>query len=166
MINYFRLITTILLVLVISVLLWAAFHYYGKTISQQKELSAATALADTRLKTINSMAEQQQAVADIDAKYTQELSDAQKTISDLRVAVDSGAKQLRVNATCNPKRVSKTGTTASVDDAATARLTDTAQSNYFTLRNRIAAATNQIEGLQAYILVLQKQAKKLEARQK
>ncbi|WP_447867198.1 lysis protein [Rahnella bonaserana] len=164
--NWLRISLTAAFALTIGVLLWAAFHYYGKSISQQKELSAATALADTRLKTINSLAEQQQAVADIDAKYTQELSDAQKTISDLRVAVDSGAKQLRVNATCDPKRMSKTGTTASVDDAATARLTDTAQSNYFTLRNRIAAATNQIEGLQAYILVLQKQAKNLEARQK
>lgn len=42
MINYFRLITTILLVLIISVLLWAAFHYYGKTITQQSEISVAT----------------------------------------------------------------------------------------------------------------------------
>ncbi len=42
MINYFRLITTILFVLIVSVLLWAAFHYYGKTISQQSEISVAT----------------------------------------------------------------------------------------------------------------------------
>lgn len=42
MINYFRLITTILFALIVSVLLWAAFHYYGKTISQQSEISVAT----------------------------------------------------------------------------------------------------------------------------
>lgn len=42
MINYFRLVMTILLVLIIGVLLWAAFHYYGKTISQQAEISVAT----------------------------------------------------------------------------------------------------------------------------
>lgn len=149
--NWLRISITAAFALIISVLLWAAFHYYGKTISQQSEISAATALADTRLQTINSMAEQQQAVADIDAKYTKELSDAQKTISDLRAAVDSGTKQLHVNATCDPKRVSKTGTATSVDDAATARLTDTAQSNYFTLRERIETSDKQIAGLQEYI---------------
>lgn len=42
MLNYFRLITTIVFALVIGVLLWAAFHYYGKTISQQSEISVAT----------------------------------------------------------------------------------------------------------------------------
>ncbi|TPG62571.1 lysis protein [Ewingella americana] len=166
MVNKTAAVLTVLISALIGALMWAAFHYYGKTISQQKEISVATALADTRLMTINSMAEQQQAVADIDAKYIQELSDAQKNIGDLRVAVDSGTKQLHVNATCNPKRVSKTGTTAIVDDAATARLTDAAQSNYFTLRERIETATKQIAGLQAYILALQKQAKNLEARQR
>ena len=42
MINYFRLVTTILFALVIGVLLWSAFHYYGKTVAQQSEISVAT----------------------------------------------------------------------------------------------------------------------------
>lgn len=42
MINWFRIVITALLFLIIGVLLWAAFHYYGKTISQQSEISAAT----------------------------------------------------------------------------------------------------------------------------
>lgn len=40
--NYFRLVATITFALIIGVLLWAAFHYYGKTISQQSEISVAT----------------------------------------------------------------------------------------------------------------------------
>lgn len=39
--NYFRLVTTIIFALVVGVLFWAAFHYYGKTISQQSEISVA-----------------------------------------------------------------------------------------------------------------------------
>lgn len=42
MINYFRLVTTILFALVIGVLMFAAFHYYGKTVAQQSEISVAT----------------------------------------------------------------------------------------------------------------------------
>jgi len=42
MINWFRIVITALLFLIIVVLLWAAFHYYGKTISQQSEISVAT----------------------------------------------------------------------------------------------------------------------------
>ncbi|GAB2938142.1 hypothetical protein [Hafnia psychrotolerans] len=40
-INYVRLIITIIFALIIGVLMWAAFHYYGKTISQQSEISVA-----------------------------------------------------------------------------------------------------------------------------
>lgn len=42
MLNWFRIVITALLFLVIGILLWAAFHYYGKTISQQSEISVAT----------------------------------------------------------------------------------------------------------------------------
>lgn len=41
-INYLRIAITIIFALIIGVLLWVAFHYYGKTISQQSEISAAT----------------------------------------------------------------------------------------------------------------------------
>lgn len=159
MINKIAVAITAIILLIVGLLMAVAFHYYGKTISQQTEISAATVLADTRLKTINSMAEQQQAVAYIDAKYTQELSDAQKTISDLRADVDSGTKQLRVNATCT-KRMPKTTGTSGVDDATIPRLTDSAQRDYFTLRERINTASKQIAGLQDYIRQIE------EARQK
>lgn len=38
-----------------------------------------------------------------------------------------------------------------MDDAASPRLTDSAQRDYLNLRERIGIATNQIAGLQAYI---------------
>ncbi|WJV61072.1 hypothetical protein PCO87_14210 [Pectobacteriaceae bacterium C52] len=41
MINYFRIVLTALILVVIGVLMWAAFHYYGKTVSQQSEIATA-----------------------------------------------------------------------------------------------------------------------------
>ncbi|MCS3423430.1 hypothetical protein M2403_002031 [Rahnella sp. BIGb0603] len=40
--NWLRISITAAFALTIGVLLWAAFHYYGKTISQQSEISVAT----------------------------------------------------------------------------------------------------------------------------
>lgn len=91
----------------------------------------------------------QRDVAALDAKYTQELFDAQNTISDLRRDVDSGAKRLRVAAACDSVR--KATSAPGVDDAASARLTDAAQRDYFNLRERIATNKILIAGLQNYI---------------
>ncbi|EQB0358770.1 lysis system i-spanin subunit Rz [Yersinia enterocolitica] len=57
---------------------------------------------------------------------------------------------LQLNATCT-KPVSKTTGPASVPDDASARLTNAAERDYLSLRERIGIATSQINGLQAYI---------------
>lgn len=87
----------------------------------------------------------QKAVADIDLQRTQELEDAKSKIADLQRDVATGARKLRVSASCQPSKPS------GVDDAASPRLTDTAQRDYFTLRERIEIANKQIAGLQDYI---------------
>lgn len=87
----------------------------------------------------------QKAVADIDLQRTQELEDAKSKIADLQRDVATGARKLRVSASCLPAKPS------GMDDAASPRLTDTAQRDYFTLRERIETARSQIAGLQDYI---------------
>jgi prophage endopeptidase len=104
--------------------------------------------ADARQETINDMQRRQKSVAALDAKYTQELADAKATIDQLQHDVTAGKRRLQLNATC-PKQ--STSGTASMDDAASARLTDSAQRDYFTLRERIEVAGKQIAGLQQYI---------------
>ncbi|WP_254303002.1 hypothetical protein [Rahnella sp. BCC 1045] len=42
MVNKIAVALTALILMVIAILMWAAFHYYGKTISQQSEISVAT----------------------------------------------------------------------------------------------------------------------------
>lgn len=57
MINWFRVVITALLFLIIGVLLWAAFHYYGKTISQQSEISVANQAKNSAEFTLNAQAQ-------------------------------------------------------------------------------------------------------------
>ena len=118
-----------------------ASYYHGKFVS-------ADSLATERQETIIDMQRRQQSVAALDAKYTKELADAKATIDQLHDDVATGKRRLQLNATCTNQ--SSTGT-ASMDDAATARLTDSAERDYFTLRERIETVTKQVGYLQDYI---------------
>lgn len=87
--------------------------------------------------------------AAIDKQHQEDLASAKAENERLRADVDRGVKQLRLAATCEPVR-NGTSTTSGVNDAR-ARLDDSAQRDYYTLRERIAQATSQIHGLQSYI---------------
>ena len=119
---------------------------YHHALDKQREFAQ---LAETRQKIIVDMQARQRVVADIDAKYSRELTDAKATIDQLERSVIADTKRLRVNASCKP--VSSIATTSSLDDATRAGLSDTAQRDYFTLRKRIETARSQIAGLQDYI---------------
>ncbi|EKM5753215.1 lysis protein [Cronobacter sakazakii] len=97
---------------------------------------------------IDDMQRRQRDVAALDAKYTKELADAQENIAHLERDVAAGRKRLQLNATCTANGAPGT---SGVGDATTARLTDSAQRDYFTLRERIGAVTKQVGYLQDYI---------------
>ena len=118
---------------------------------QKVMLKTVVAERNAALDNILLMEKQRQAVATIDIKYTKELADARSENERLRTDIASGAKRLQLNATC-PKPVSKTPGPASVPDDASARLTDTAERDYLSLRGRIGITTKQITGLQEYIV--------------
>ena len=118
-----------------------ASYYHGQYVT-------ADSLATERQQTIDDMQVRQRDVAALDAKYTKELADAQATIDQLHDDVATGKRRLQLNATCTKQ--SATGTTG-MDDAASPGLTDSAERDYFTLRNRIELAGKQIAGLQQYI---------------
>ncbi|MBA7800779.1 lysis protein [Citrobacter freundii] len=139
-----------IIIVVISSLGWLVNHYRDNAIAYKNQRDKATERISQATATITDMQTRQRDVAALDAKYTRELADAQNTISVLRRDVDSGAKRLRVAATCNDVR--KTTGTASVDDATSPRLTDSAQRDYFTLRERIEIITKQLSGLQVYVV--------------
>ncbi len=85
---------------------------------------------------------------DLDVKHTQELNNAKTEISRLRDLSERHPERVYIKANC-PK--SEGVTTSGVDDATTARPTDTAIRNYWLLRERIAESEQMIKGLQEYI---------------
>ncbi|SFN79249.1 prophage endopeptidase [Izhakiella capsodis] len=128
-------------------------HYRNSYRVEKQRADTAQNLAVQRQETINDMQRRQHSVAAIDAKYTKELADAKNTIADLQRDVASGAKRLRVNATC--ERVSDATRASGLADASTPRLTPDAERAYWRLREQLVTAEKQINGLQDYIRAIQ-----------
>lgn len=142
-------IAVALIILLIVSLSWTVNHYRENAITYKCQRDEATKKLSLANATIGDMQVRQREVSALDVKYTKELADAQKTIGDLRRDVDSGLKRLRVVATCSDER--KTASATGLDDATSPRLTDAAERDYFTLRERIGTSGKIIAGLQDYI---------------
>ena len=143
-------IISALVICIIVCLSWAVNHYRDNAITYKaqrdknaKELKLANAA-------ITDMQMRQRDVAALDAKYTKELADAKAENETLRADVAAGRKRLRINATC-PGPVREATGTARVDNATGPRLADTAERDYFTLRERLMTMQKQLEGAQEYI---------------
>ncbi|HCB1649757.1 lysis protein [Citrobacter portucalensis] len=128
---------------------WAINHYRENAITYKDQRDKTAEKLSLANATIKDMQTRQRDVAALDAKYTKELSDAKKTINDLRRDVDSGAKRLRIAATC--LRVPKAASATGVDDAGSPELTPDARRNYFDHRDGIAVTDKMIRGMQKYI---------------
>ncbi|ECJ8250007.1 lysis protein, partial [Salmonella enterica] len=100
---------------------------------------------------ITDMTQRQRDVAAIDEKYTKELADAKAENDALRDDVAAGRRRLFVNATCPAMPTGKSTYAARVDNAARPRLADSAQRDYFTLKERVTTMQKQLEGAQDYI---------------
>lgn len=145
-------LTAIIIAVVVCIIVslgWAVNHYRDNAITYKDQRDKATKNLSTANATIKDMQVRQRDVAALDAKYTKELSDAKKTINDLRRDVDSGVKRLRIAATC--PGVSKATSATGVDDAGSPELTPDARRNYFDHRDGIATADKMIRGMQDYI---------------
>lgn len=122
--------------------------YRGNAIIYKDQRDKATSALQLANDTIDDMQTRQRDVAALDAKYTGELADAQETIDQLEHDVAAGRKRLRLNAECPASGEASPG---SLGDASGPRLTESAQRDYFTLRERIATVTKQVGYLQDYI---------------
>ena len=120
-----------------------AITYKAQRDKNVRELKLANAA-------ITDMQMRQRDVAALDAKYSRELADARAENETLRADVAAGRKRLRINATC-PGPVREATGTARVDNAPGPRLADTAERDYFTLRERLMTMHKQLEGAQEYI---------------
>lgn len=145
-----KLLLALALLIIVAIATSTAFalYYRGNAIDYKAQRDIATGNLKLAKDTITDMQTRQRDVAALDEKYTKELADAKATIDQLHDDVATGKRRLQLNATC--AKQSATGTPG-LDDAASPRLTDAAQRDYFTLRERIEVARKQIAGLQEYI---------------
>ncbi|HDL6510463.1 TPA: lysis protein [Yersinia enterocolitica] len=143
-----KLTAALVSVLIASLLGLTYYHYRVQSLN--RDVAELTTVAKQQQATLDKIETQRQAVATIDIKYTKELADAKSENERLRADIANGIKRLQLNATCT-KPVSKTTGPASIPDDASARLTNAAERDYLSLRERIGIATSQITGLQDYI---------------
>ena len=144
-------ITTIITTAVVCIIVslgWAVNHYRDNVTTYKDQCNKATEKLGLANNTIKDMQIRQRDVATLDAKYTGELADAKKQLDDLQRCVSTGKCGLHVNAKCPANGATGSG---SLGDASGPRLTDSAQRDYFTLRERIVTVTKQVGYLQDYI---------------
>ncbi|MGP2469977.1 lysis protein [Yersinia sp. 2540 StPb PI] len=141
---------TAILIAVLVASLFGLTYYHYRVQSLNRDVAELNKAAKQQQATLDQIETQRQTVAAIDIKHTKELADAKSENERLRADIANGTKRLQLNATCS-KPVSKTTGPASVPDDASARLTNAAERDYISLRERIGIATSQINGLQAYI---------------
>ena len=144
-------LTAIIIAVVICLLVsmgWAINHYRDNAITYKDQRDKANKNLSLAKATIKDMQVRQRDVAALDAKYTGELADAKATIDQLERDVASGKRRLQLNARCSANGATST---SGMGDASGPRLTDTAERDYFTLRERIVTVTKQVDYLQGYI---------------
>ena len=129
-----------LVICIIVCLSWAVNHYRDNAITYKEQRDkAAFIIAD--------MQKRQRNVAELDARYTKELADANATIESLRADVSAGRKRLQVAATCAKSTTGASG----MGDGESPGLTADAELNYYRLRSGIDKITAQVNYLQEYI---------------
>ena len=143
----YKLVISAFLLTLFGSLVWSANHYHNKAIEYKKQRDENAMALDSAMATISDMQKRQRDVAELDARYTKELADANATIESLRDDVSAGRKRLQVAASCAK---SKTGASG-MGDGESPGLTADAELNYYRLRSGIDRITAQVNYLQEYI---------------
>ena len=148
MISSWKAVAALLLLAGVISLAWTINHYRNNAIDYKRQRDEADQALKLANNTIADMKVRQRDVAALDAKYTGELADAKATIDQLERDVATGKRRLQLNARCP---ASGAPGTSGMGDASSPRLTDSAERDYFTLRERIVTVTKQVGYLQEYI---------------
>lgn len=143
-------LTAIIYALVICIIVclsWAVNHYRDNAITYKEQRDKKVSELKQANATIADMQKRQRDVAELDARYTKELADANATIESLRADVSAGRKRLQVAATCAKSTTGASG----MGNGESPRLTADAELNYYRLRSGIDRITAQVNYLQEYI---------------
>ncbi|HDC8692397.1 TPA: lysis protein [Escherichia coli] len=143
----YKLVISAFLLTLFGSLVWSANHYHNKAIEYKKQRDENAMALDSAMATISDMQKRQRDVAELDARYTKELADANATIESLRADVSAGRKRLQVAATCAKSTTGASG----MGNGESPGLTADAELNYYRLRSGIDRITAQVNYLQEYI---------------
>ncbi|MGT6740989.1 lysis protein, partial [Escherichia coli] len=138
-----------LVICIIVCLSWAVNHYRDNAIAYKEQRDKKVSELKQSIATIADMQQRQRDVAALDAKYSRELANAKAENETLRADVAAGRRRLHIKAVCQSVREATTA--SGVDNATSPRLADTAERDYFTLRERLITMQKQLEGTQKYI---------------
>ena len=140
-------IISALVICIIVCLSWAVNHYRDNAITFKEQRDKKVSELKQVTATITDMQQRQRDAAELDARYTKELADANATIESLRADVSAGRKRLQVAATCAKSTTGAGG----MGDGESPGLTADAELNYYRLRSGIDKITAQVNYLQEYI---------------
>ncbi|WP_410023325.1 lysis protein [Enterobacter kobei] len=132
-------------ILLLALASWLSYSSYKGEKKRADDAEQSLSLANA---TITDMQTRQRDVSALDSKYSGELADAKSKLDDLQRCVADGKCGLRIKVVSSKGNAS---TSSGVDDADSARLTDSAQRDYWSLRERIETSNKMILGLQEYI---------------
>ena len=141
-------IISALVICIIVCLSWAVNHYRDNAITYKAQRDKNARELKLANAAITDMQMRQRDVAALDAKYTKELADAKAENDALRDDVAAGRRRLHIKAVCQSVREPPPPPAWIMQPP---RLADTAERDYFTLRERLITMQKQLEGTQKYI---------------
>ena len=127
-------IISALVICIIVCLSWAVNHYRDNAITHKAQRDKNARELKLANAAITDMQMRQRDVAALDAKYTKELADAKAENDALRDDVAAGRRRLHIVSSLS---VSEATTASGGYNAASLWLADTAERDYFTLRERL-----------------------------
>ncbi|ELY5775159.1 lysis protein [Cronobacter sakazakii] len=145
-----KLILFAVMALLLAIAIVIASHYRSALKETQKSLTKVNRELNLAKDTIKDMQTRQRDVAALDAKYTQELADANAENDALRKRLDNGGR-VRVKGSCPVSATTKTSGTSGMGNDATVELSDVAGRNVLGIRSGIISDQTSLRILQEYI---------------
>lgn len=136
--------------LLLAIAIVIASHYRSALKESQASLTKVNLELNLAKDTIADMQTRQRDVAALDAKYTQELADANAENDALRKRLDNGGR-VRVKGSCPVSATTKTSVTSGMGHDATVELSDVAGRNVLGIRSGIISDQTSLRTLQEYI---------------
>lgn len=139
--------------IVIFIAGWTANGWRWESKVADIRLQASESALQAAIKAKDKQRTAQAKISAIDAQKTKELNRAKSEINRIRESVAAGTGWLSFNASC-PKLPGLT-IDPGLGNGAAPRLNDSAERNYYVLRERAELCTNQVEVLQGAVMAIQ-----------